>query len=173
MQLWGEHLRGLSLRPVLAALVLLASGLAACTGPGPGPAQPPTAMLPPAAPVQPIPDSPGPAAKFVQTGLASWYGSGFHRKHTASGERYDMNDLTAAHRSLPLDTVARVTNLTNSRSVLVRINDRGPFAQGRVIDLSRSAAQLLGMTKAGVVPVRIEVFEGDQFRTVAQYLEPR
>ena len=171
MQLASEHHRGKILHPFLAVLVLVASGLAACTGPGPS--RPNIAMLPPS-PVEPVPELSAPVPKFTQVGLASWYGRDFHRKQTASGERYDMNDLTAAHRSLPLDTVVRVTNLSNNRSVVVRINDRGPFSQGRVIDVSRSAAQLLGMTKAGVVPVRVEVFETDQFRTVAQYpAEPR
>lgn len=108
---------------------------------------------------------------FTQVGLASWYGSRFRHRRTASGERYDFHDLTAAHRTLPLQTIVRVTNLQNNRSVLVRINDRGPFAPGRIIDVSKGAAELLGMTRAGVVPVRIEVFANDQFHTVAQYLD--
>ena len=82
-----------------------------------------------------------------------------------------MYDLTAAHRSLPLDTVVKVTNLTNNRSVLVRINDRGPFAAGRVIDLSRGAAEVLDMKEVGVAMVRLDVYPNDQFKTVAQYLD--
>ena len=78
-----------------------------------------------------------------------------------------MNELTAAHRSLPLDTVVRVTNLANDRTVLVRINDRGPFAHGRIIDISRSAALELGMAKAGVAQVLIEVYDSDQWRRLA------
>jgi rare lipoprotein A len=162
------------LRTLLSTLLLAAAGaLAACTGPAPAP-PPALSLAPPPAPA-PVPEAVDPATvpSFVQTGLASWYGRGFERHHTASGERYDMHDLTAAHRTLPLDTVVRVTNLENNRSVLVRINDRGPFARGRVIDVSHEAAELLGMTKAGVVPVRIEVFSTDQFKTVAQYLGPQ
>jgi len=92
-----------------------------------------------------------------QTGVASWYGPGFHGRATSSGEAYDQNDLTAAHPTLPLGTQARVTNLANGRSVDVRINDRGPFAKGRVIDLSLGAARELGMVGPGTAPVRIEV----------------
>lgn len=89
-------------------------------------------------------------------GKASYYGSRHHGKRTASGERFDQHALTAAHRSLPFGTRVRVTNLRNQRSVVVRINDRGPYARGRIIDLSRQAARQLGMLSAGVVPVRVE-----------------
>ena len=92
-----------------------------------------------------------------QYGLASWYGPGFHGKPTASGERYNMYKLTAAHRSLEFNTLVRVTNLLNGRRVVVRINDRGPFVRGRVIDLSYQAARRLGMVNKGVVPVAIEI----------------
>lgn len=98
----------------------------------------------------------GPAA-HSQTGVASWYGPEFHRKRTASGERFDMNALTAAHRSLPLDTLVRVTNLENGRAVVVRINDRGPYHRGRIIDLSAKAARLLDMREDGVARVRLDV----------------
>ena len=91
-----------------------------------------------------------------ETGKASWYGAQHHGKRTASGERFDQNALTAAHRTLPFGSRVRVTNLNNDRSVVVRINDRGPYARGRVIDVSRAAAQALGMIRAGVVPVRVE-----------------
>jgi rare lipoprotein A (peptidoglycan hydrolase) len=90
-------------------------------------------------------------------GVASWYGPGFHGRKTANGEVYDQNLLTAAHRHLPFGTVAKVTNLENGREVLVRINDRGPFVNGREIDLSYRAAQALGMVEDGVVPVRIDL----------------
>lgn len=90
-------------------------------------------------------------------GLASWYGPGFHGRRTASGEVFDMHAMTAAHRSLAMGTYVRVTNLQNNRTTVVRINDRGPFKKGRVIDLSYQAAQQLGMVEAGVVPVRLEV----------------
>jgi rare lipoprotein A len=93
-----------------------------------------------------------------QRGKASWYGGKFHGRKTASGERFDQNALTAAHRTLPFGSKVRVTNLRNGRSVVVRINDRGPFGgRGRIIDLSRGAAKVLGMISDGVVPVVIEV----------------
>ncbi|WP_256930809.1 septal ring lytic transglycosylase RlpA family protein [Pseudomonas sp. ABC1] len=91
-----------------------------------------------------------------QTGKASWYGSAHHGKKTASGERFDQHALTAAHRTLPFGTQVRVTNLDNGREVTVRVNDRGPFKRGRIIDLSRAAAQRLDMLRSGVAPVRIQ-----------------
>ena len=93
-------------------------------------------------------------AHGIQTGKASWYGPGFHGKKTASGERFNQQALTAAHRSLPLGTRARVTNLKNGKVVLVKINDRGPYHGGRVIDLSRAAARHLAL--GGLSHVRIE-----------------
>lgn len=93
---------------------------------------------------------------FRQVGLASWYGPGFHGRLTASGERFDQNELTAAHRKLPLGTEVRVTNLENGRSIVVQINDRGPYVEGRVIDLSKAAARRLGMVEDGVAKVRVE-----------------
>jgi rare lipoprotein A len=97
--------------------------------------------------------------RAVQTasGNASWYGAKFHGRRTANGERYDMNQLTAAHRTLPFGTKVRVTNQRNGRAVVVRINDRGPFAGRRIIDLSRGAAGALGMVNSGVAPVKLEV----------------
>jgi rare lipoprotein A len=92
--------------------------------------------------------------------LGSWYGVPYHGHRAANGEIYDMHKLTAAHRTLPFETVVRVTNLRNGRKTEVRINDRGPFVEGRVIDLSLSAAQQLDMVAAGVVPVRLEVVSG-------------
>lgn len=91
------------------------------------------------------------------TGLASWYGPGFHGARTASGEAFNQHDLTAAHRSLPFGTQVRVTNLNNGRSVVVRINDRGPFSGGRILDLSKGAARVLGVLGSGVAPVRLDV----------------
>ncbi len=90
-------------------------------------------------------------------GMASWYGRKWHGRKTASGERYNMRRLTAAHRTLPFDTYVRVTRLDNSRSVVVRINDRGPFKEGRIIDLSYRAAQKLGLVKKGVTKVRLDI----------------
>ncbi len=91
-----------------------------------------------------------------QRGEASWYGRYHHGRKTANGERFDQNDLTAAHPTLPLGTEARVTNLDNGKSVTVIINDRGPYAKGRDIDLSRAAAQRLGLLKDGAVAVQID-----------------
>lgn len=93
----------------------------------------------------------------VQVGVASYYGREFHGQKTASGERFDMYDLTAAHRTLPFGTRLRVTNLTNGRQVIVRVNDRGPFVKGRIIDLSYAAARELGMIGTGTAWVKIKV----------------
>ncbi|MGO2231069.1 septal ring lytic transglycosylase RlpA family protein, partial [Psychrobacter sp.] len=95
-------------------------------------------------------------SKFKQTGLASWYGRKFHGRKTASGETFDMNGLTAAHRSLPLNCYVKVTNNTNGKSVVVKVNDRGPFHGNRVMDLSYGAAKQLGITNKGVGNVSIE-----------------
>jgi rare lipoprotein A len=95
-------------------------------------------------------------AAFQQVGVASWYGPGFHGRQTASGEIFDQDGLTAAHRKLPLGTEVKVTNLENGRSILVEINDRGPYVKGRVIDLSRAAARRLGLLEEGLGKVRIE-----------------
>ena len=102
--------------------------------------------------------------------MASWYGKRFHHRRTASGEHYDMHGYTAAHRSLPSNTVVRVTYLDNRRVVLVRINDRGPYKYGRIIDLSAEAAKALDMTEAGIVPVLLEVYDADQSLRVAASL---
>eukprot|EP00275_Glaucocystis_incrassata_P001402 EC122828.1.p1 GENE.EC122828.1~~EC122828.1.p1 ORF type:complete len:174 (+),score=19.96 EC122828.1:81-602(+) len=94
---------------------------------------------------------------LVASGKASFYGTGFHGRRTACGDVFNMNALTAAHRSLPCGTYVRVTNLDNQKTVVVKITDRGPFAPGRVIDLSKSAAMSINMINTGVVPVRLEV----------------
>jgi rare lipoprotein A len=90
-------------------------------------------------------------------GMASYYGREFNHRKTASGERFDMNKFTAAHRELPFGTMVKVTNMTNGKSVVVRINDRGPFARGRIIDLSFAAGKAMGMMGTGTVRVRIEI----------------
>jgi len=95
-------------------------------------------------------------SSFHQLGRASWYGRGFHGRRTASGERFDMHSLTAAHRTLPLGSYVRVSVPGTSKSVVVKINDRGPFARGRVIDLSYAAAKMLGVQHAGTAHVEIE-----------------
>ncbi|HYL81036.1 MAG TPA: septal ring lytic transglycosylase RlpA family protein, partial [Candidatus Acidoferrum sp.] len=93
----------------------------------------------------------------AETGLASWYGPDFHGRRTSSGEVFDMYQLTAAHRELPLGTWVMVTNLNNGRSVEVRVNDRGPFVADRIVDVSYGAGRLLGMIGPGVIPVRLVV----------------
>jgi rare lipoprotein A len=92
----------------------------------------------------------------VETGLASWYGRRFHGRLTASGEVFNQEKFTAAHRTLPWGTRVKITNLNNGKSVEVRINDRGPFGRGRIIDVSRAAARVLGMVESGITTVRIE-----------------
>ncbi|MEI7450646.1 MAG: septal ring lytic transglycosylase RlpA family protein [Desulfomonile sp.] len=112
-----------------------------------------------------------------QKGVASWYGPGFHGKKTSSGEVYDMHGLTAAHNILPLNTVVKVTNLANQREVVVRINDRGPFVDDRVIDLSLTAAHKLGMVGPGTVPVQVAVIgakdSGQTTRLASNEVKPQ
>lgn len=105
----------------------------------------------------------------VQEGVASWYGPGFHGSPTSSGETYDMFQMTAAHQTLPLGTRVLVTNLENSRSVEVVINDRGPFVKDRVIDLSYSAARVLGIVGPGTARVRLEVIEDPPGGPIADF----
>ena len=97
----------------------------------------------------------------IEEGWASWYGPGFAGRLTANGEIFDPNELTAAHKTLPFDTRVRVTSKRNGRSVVVRINDRGPFKPGRIIDLSRAAAEAIGMVGSGVAQVSIAIVAGD------------
>ncbi|BCR21330.1 septal ring lytic transglycosylase RlpA family protein [Borrelia miyamotoi] len=102
-------------------------------------------------------------------GLASWYGEAFHGKVTANGEKFDMTSLTAAHKELPFNTVVKVTNLLNNRTVVVRINDRGPFRKDRIIDLSKAAAEKLDFLGIGVAPVKIEILEKlDEKKVITQ-----
>ncbi len=98
---------------------------------------------------------------YSETGIASWYGPDFHGKSTANGEIFDQNALTAAHKTLPMPTIVRVTNLENGRSIEVRINDRGPFKNNRVIDLTRRGAQLLGFEGQGTARVKVQVMKED------------
>ncbi len=99
------------------------------------------------------------AASYEETGIASWYGPDFHGKTTANGEIFNTNNFTAAHRTLPFGTIVKITSLTNNKSTIVRINDRGPFVGNRIIDLSRAAADELEMTKNGTMNVKLEVIE--------------
>lgn len=127
---------------LLAVGVPAAGLLAACGGSTPPP-RPPTAAT----------------VGWTQSGVASWYGPGFHGRPTASGERYDMQALTAAHPWLPFGTIVRVDNRDNGRAVDLRVNDRGPFSGGRILDVSRAAARRLGMIGPGTARVRVTVLE--------------
>jgi rare lipoprotein A len=115
-----------------------------------------TSVAPPSAKHAKTPPTPAPVG-YIEEGNASWYGNEFHGRHAANGEVYDMYKLTAAHRTLPFDTMVRVTNLNNGKSTTVRITDRGPFVENRVIDLSLAAAREIESVGPGVVPVRLEV----------------
>ncbi len=156
--------------------------------PAPSPAAPPAASTPPsAATIQNIPDAvPRWEARshdgnplfyevygkryyvlstsngYVEQGVASWYGPGFHAERTSGGERYDMYAMTAAHKTLPLPAYVRVTNLQNGRSIVVRVNDRGPFVGNRLIDLSYTAAAKLDMLVAGTAMVEVRVLDSPQ-----------
>lgn len=153
-----QSLRAFNRWALLAGLiVLLVNGCRSVTAP------PPPAEVPPPAPgyptpyrvdgqwYQPIPDADG----FRERGAASWYGRKFHGRKTSNGEIYDMYGISAAHKTLPFGTVVRVHNLRNGRQLDVRINDRGPFVKGRIIDLSYGAAQKLGVVEPGTAPVEI------------------
>lgn len=145
---------------------MLAILVAACAK-APPPPSAPTQVPPPAGlrsqkPYQiygiwyyPLPSAEG----YVEEGMASWYGADFHGKPTSCGEIYDMNGLTAAHKTLPLGTYVKVTNLRSGKELILRINDRGPFVSGRIIDLSCRAAQDLGTMQPGVCPVRVEAVQ--------------
>jgi rare lipoprotein A len=153
---------------ILAGMVI--AGVLGCTRsatyhrrPLPSSSRPQTAAIPPSTPsspkpykalgqwYQPLPDARG----FKQTGIASWYGEDFHGKKTSSGEIYDMYAESAAHKTLPLGTIVRVRNLDNNREMEIRINDRGPFVNGRVIDLSYACASKLGVVGPGTVPIEL------------------
>lgn len=140
-----------TMRNVLAAaIVVVGAGCGAAKHDPAPPANP--------APVTKTAPPPAPAKKgFEQVGMASWYGPGFAGRPTANGERFDPEALTAAHRTLPFGTRVRVTNLDNGKSVVVRINDRGPYAKNRIIDLSKEAARQIAMIEKGHVKVRVEV----------------
>ena len=123
----------------------------------------PSPTLPPMSPDTPPPEAEvSPAPKFVDTGLASWYGAKHHGKRTASGEIFNQTKFTAAHQSLPLGSIVKVTNLENGKSVDLRINDRGPYQIGRIIDVSRAAATVLGMRRSGVARVRVELISSPE-----------
>lgn len=103
---------------------------------------------------------------YDETGIASWYGPGFHKERTANGETFNQEEVTAAHKTLPMPSLVRVTNLDNGRSIVVRVNDRGPFVGGRIIDMSHRSAQLLGFDRSGTAKVRVQILP-DESRAVA------
>jgi rare lipoprotein A len=155
-------------RPPLLVLVLLgstallsagcASRRTASASPPAAPTAPTSASAPPSPPTRNPKVNPTPApAGYSEEGNASWYGKPFNGRRASNGEIYDMYKLTAAHRTLPFDTMVRVTNLNNGKSTTVRIIDRGPFVDNRVIDLSLAAAREIDSVGPGVVPVRLEV----------------
>lgn len=162
--------RPLAIAVCVAALLAQGCGV---TEPFPGLAtRPPTAGIPvrqPAVGRDAIPttvpslakpkltDARGSQIKPVEVGVASWYGRQFHGKLTASGKTFDQMEMTAAHQTLPFGSKVRVTNLANGKSVEVEINDRGPFVEDRIIDLSVAAARALDMVEVGITPVRVEV----------------
>lgn len=110
---------------------------------------------------------------YDRTGIASWYGPNFHGKKTANGEIFDQWEVSAAHKTLPMPSVVRVTNLGNGRSLVVRVNDRGPFKPGRIIDMSKRAAQLLGFEGQGTAQVRVEVLAQESMNLAGQIQSPR
>ena len=112
------------------------------------------------------------SAGYKEKGLASWYGKKFHGHRASSGETYDMYAMTAAHKTLPLPTYVRVTHLENGRSVIVKVNDRGPFHEGRIIDLSYSAAKKLGVTATGTAPVEVITIDAANYKKNTPY-KPR
>lgn len=168
------------------AITVMALWLTACAGPGrviapqdgpPGSPPPDIASIPDAQPQWESPSRYGNPASYVvngqryyvldsadgfrEQGIASWYGKKFHGRRTSSGEPYDMYQMTAAHKSLPLPSYVRVTHMGNGRSIVVKVNDRGPFAHNRIIDLSYAAAAKLNMLGAGTAPVEIAVVTPD------------
>ena len=113
-----------------------------------------------------------PKSKAYQVGTASWYGVQFQGKQTTSGEPFDMHDFTAAHPSLPLGTFVKVTNLRNGRAVVVRINDRGPFVDDRIIDVSYNAARALGFKERGLQKVRLDLYQPSAHPAIVAQVQP-
>ena len=150
--------------PVAAARIAVTVLLASCAAreAPPSPPVPPIRPAPPAVHAAPSPAPPavqGSREVFRETGMASWYGSEFNGRKTASGEIFDMYGISAAHRILPLGTTIRVTNLDNNKSIKVKVNDRGPFARNRVLELSYGAAKELGFIAQGTARVMVEAVE--------------
>jgi rare lipoprotein A len=110
---------------------------------------------------------------YSETGTASWYGKGFHGRKTSNGEIYDMNELTAAHPTLPIPSMVKVTNLENGISVVLRINDRGPFAKNRIIDVSKKGAELLGFQEQGTTKVKVEILKEESLALKEELLSKK
>ncbi len=157
----NKRVRFLCLRLIAAFIFLFAAGCAHRTTTVQPPAAPPVAQpSPPSGAPPPTEPQPPIAGQYVEEGVASWYGVPFDGHRTSNGEIYDMHQFTAAHRTLPFNAVVRVTNLQNGKQTEVRINDRGPFVANRIIDLSLSAAQAIGMVGPGTAQVRLELVSG-------------
>ncbi len=153
-----------ALRSAAAGLMLALTAAACATRPAPPPPSSNKVSVPSTAGIYKIGNPyqqdgiwyyPHEQPDYDETGVASWYGEQFHGQRTANGEIYNLNDLTAAHRTLPMPVNVRVTNLDNGRSLIVRVNDRGPFSRGRIIDVSQRAADLLGFRLQGTARVRV------------------
>jgi rare lipoprotein A len=163
---------GFSSARMLPVVVALGLALAGCASSGPQFADNHHPHRPPGQPVYRIEPyqvkgvwyTPRADYGYDETGTASWYGPGFDQQLTADNELYDMNQLSAAHKTLPLPSVVEVTNLQNGRSVRLRVNDRGPFVEGRIIDLSRRAAQLLGFETTGTAQVRVRILREESIQ---------
>lgn len=156
--------RGASFFPLVIAIMISLLAIAGCANRTPtarAPAPAPSAQpSPPSGPPPAVERGPAVPGEYVEEGVASWYGAPFHGRRTSNGEKYDMREMTAAHRTLPFGAVVRVTNLRNGKQTEVRINDRGPFVANRVIDLSEAAAQAIEMVGPGTAPVRLEIISG-------------
>ena len=150
----------LPLRAALPGLLVLCLAVSGCRHhhvQAAAPPPPPTEQAPPSPiPTEPAPETTSPVL-HSEIGIASWYGAPYHNAHAANGQVYDEDGMTAAHRTLPMGTVVRVTNLSTRQSVVVTIADRGPFVPGRILDLSRAAARKIGVWRTGTARVRIDV----------------
>lgn len=147
------------MRHLRAVVLVVLTGLAGCA------TQIPPAPVPPSPSAPPPVTAPSPSVTqpfFTESGIASFYGAAHDGKTTADGDTFDQRAFTAAHRTLPFGTVLRVTNLSNGKMVKVKINDRGPMIDGRIIDLSAAAARALDMERKGITKVRLEAFRADQ-----------
>ncbi len=167
-------------RGIARVALLLAVGLllAACSGTGPlyslgsGPRIPhPTYKVGTPYTVKGVTYYPHIDYAYDQTGLASWYGDVFDGQYTANGEVFDLNQITAAHKTLPLPSIVEVINLQNNRALRVRVNDRGPFVDGRIIDVSRRVAQLLGFERSGTAMVRVRILKDESLQAAAAAMQ--